>query len=117
MLGYGLAIGSIGLTGFPPFALFAAETAIAVGIIGSPRFVWVLIIALIAGLVASASIANHVLTMLFGPSNDKAPCVTVTATERPQLVLAVSIGMYIGMFANPIMTTVARAGTVIGIGK
>lgn len=116
VLGYGLAIGSIGLIGFPPFALFASETAIAVGI-GSSKFAWVLIIVVIAILVASSSIAKHVLTMLFGPSNDKAPRIAVTAAERLPLVMAVSVGLYIGVFANPIMTTVARAGTVIGIGK
>ena len=112
-LALALALATIALLGFPPFALFSTETAIGYAL-GSSGGIITLLVAALALLVGFASIVRHVSTMLFSQPVVAATKFQISRLESLPLWAGITISLYVGIFASPLFGVIERASSVLG---
>jgi hydrogenase-4 component F len=101
-LGSAFGVGLLVLLGFPPFAMFGSELAIARGLAGA-HLGWALGVALLLVAVAFASIAANGARMLLGPAEDGVRAVPRAPNAvRAALALGVLASVVLGVTAGPL---------------
>lgn len=113
LLGAALAIGLLGLVGFPPFALFAGELAIARGMAGAQLAVPLGVAAALL-LVGFVAIGRHGTGMLLGPAAPGAPSLAVTRSVAAPLVVGVVAFVVLGVVGGPFEHLLNTAATALG---
>jgi hydrogenase-4 component F len=110
LLGAALAIGLLGLVGFPPFALFAGELAIARGMAGA-QLAGPLAAAAALLLVGFVAIGRHGTAMLLGPATPGAPSLAVSRSVAAPLVVGVVAFVVLGVVGGPFEHLLNTAAT------
>ena len=114
LLGGCLAGGFVALVGFPPFALFASEIAIARGA-ADAHLAWALGLAALLVVVASAALLRHGAAMLLGAAPSGAPSLSIRpATAAPMLAGLVACAI-IGVSAAPLTHILNLAGAMLAL--
>lgn len=112
VLGAALLTATLALLGFPPFAIFLSETSIAYSINSSSETV-ILVIVAIALTVGFGSIVRHLVSMLFSSGASEAS-FTISHLERTPLIIGISVSLYVGIFAHPLLDIATRASLLLG---
>ena len=113
ILGTCFACGLVALLGFPPFALFASELSIVRGGIDG-HLTWVLAVALVLVLVASASIVAHSARLLLGDRAEGSTTTTGRARAIPALI-AVAASLALGLSGTPLTHLITAAANAVGV--
>ena len=115
LVGTAFAVGLGVLLGFPPFALFASEVAVARGA-AQADIAWVLGVALALIVIAFAALARNAGAMLLGRAPDSAPTIVVPATVAFALVLGIAASVLLGLSAGPLTSLFHNAATMLAAG-
>jgi hydrogenase-4 component F len=113
LIGLSFATGLIVLLGFPPFAIFASELAIARSLAGA-GLSWVLAIAMLFAAIAFAALMRSAGRMLLGVPQDGAPPIAVPATVAAALLVGVAASLGLGVTAGPLTGLLHAAASHFG---
>ncbi|QLL09014.1 proton-conducting transporter membrane subunit [Mycobacterium vicinigordonae] len=115
LVGISFAVGIVALLGFPPFAMFASELAIARSL-ADARLSWVLGVALLLMVVAFAALVSNARRILLGSPKADAPPIAVPATVAVALVAGLVASLALGVTAGPLTGLFSTAATQFGVG-
>jgi hydrogenase-4 component F len=113
LIGLSFAAGLIVLLGFPPFAIFASELAIARSLAGA-GLSWALAVAMLLTAVAFAALVRSAGRMLLGVPEEGAPAVAVPATVAAALLIGVAASLTLGVTAGPLTGLFHTAASHLG---
>lgn len=116
VLGGCLAGGFIAILGFPPFALFASEIAIARGT-ADAHLAWALGLAALLVVVASAALLRHGANMLLGAAPSDAPSLSVPPATAAPMLAGLAACAIIGVSAAPLSHVLNLAGAMLAVGR
>ena len=110
---FALGLATVALLGFPPFAIFSAEATIGYSL-GASGGIVILLLAAVALLIGFGSIFRHVSAMLFSKGPSATSRFAISKLESMTLALGIAISLYVGLFAQPLMTVIEQAGSALG---
>jgi hydrogenase-4 component F len=113
LVGTAFAVGLGVLLGFPPFALFASEVAVARGT-AQAHIAWALGVALAFIVVAFAALVRNASAVLLGSAPERSPLIAVPATVAFALVVGITASLLLGLSAGPLTTLFHHAATLLG---
>jgi hydrogenase-4 component F len=116
LLGGCLIGGLVALVGFPPFALFASEIAIARGA-ADAHLAWALGVAAILVVVASAALLRHGSAMLLGTAASDAPALSLRPATAAPMLVGLAACAIIGVSAAPLTHLLNVAGAMLAVSK
>jgi hydrogenase-4 component F len=114
VLGFSFAAGLVALLGFPPFALFASELAIARGS-AAAGLGWPLAVALVLVLVAFGAIVRHSTGLLLGAPAADAPVLTLRRSAAAPMLVGLIACAALGITAGPLTHVLTTAGAIASI--
>lgn len=114
LLASSIIFGTLGVIGFPPFALFGSEISIAIGITNQ-GYVVVLLIALLLVLICFSSLAKHIIAMTFGETCSDADRISTPRTVSILLGATTGFSLALGLFSTPLTNLVHLATNALGI--
>ncbi|BDB41331.1 MULTISPECIES: proton-conducting transporter transmembrane domain-containing protein [Mycobacterium] len=115
LIGTSFAIGVVALLGFPPFAMFASELAIARSL-ADARLVWAMGAALLLMVVAFAALVGNARRILLGSPSVDAPPIVVPASVAAALLAGVAASLVLGVSAGPLTGLFSTAASQFGAG-
>ncbi|MCX2933454.1 proton-conducting transporter membrane subunit [Mycobacterium sp. CVI_P3] len=113
LIGASVGAGLIVLLGFPPFAMFASELAIARSL-ADAGLSWVLAVAMLLVAIAFAALLRNGGRMLLGEPEQGAPAIPVPATVATALVIGIGSSLVLGVTAGPLTGLFTTAAHFVG---
>ncbi|MDE3204325.1 MAG: hydrogenase [Acidobacteriota bacterium] len=113
LLGATLAVGVAGLLGFPPFAVFAGELAMARGLARAGLSLPLLGASALL-LVGFVAISRHTAAMLLGAEAPGSPSLRVAGPVAAPLVIGLAASVILGTVGGPFAHLLTAAATSLG---
>ncbi len=113
IVGGSFAVGLIILLGFPPFAMFASELAIARSL-ASTGLTWVLGAVVLLISIAFAALLRSSGRMLLGAPDNATTPIPVPATVATAMVAGIAASLVLGVTAGPVTELLTAAAGHVG---